>query len=180
MFMINHKTPETASGFSAEFFKNFPEQLGVPAPLQVFTASPELFEKQMGVMGHFMGHEAIDFIVLAAIRYLISRHRGYDACIEFNGKMLMAAGVEVEELETMVEDPMQGPFEEKECLLIAFAYQSFLDPKSIGQAYLNRVLEAGWQESDLMDAVYQANFMYFIGNMVHTFAKKSTPHTANQ
>lgn len=173
MFMINHHTPETATGFAAEFFKNFPEQLGVPVPLQVFTASPNLFKMQMGVMGHFNGHDTIDFTILAAIRYLVSRHRGYDACIEFNGKMLMGAGVEPEELEAMVTDPMQGPFEKKECLLIDLAFTSFVDPKSINQSYLDRVLQAGWRQSDLMDAVYQANFMYFVGNMVHTFADKS-------
>lgn len=172
MFMIDYVKPENAQGFIADFYKGFPEKLGIPAPLLAFTATPQLFELQMGVLGYFMSHDTLDPNLLAAIRYLVARHEGYTVCVEFNGKWLTAAGMKPEELDAMYADPMTAPFEEKECAILAFAYRAFLEPKSIDRDYMESVLEQGWSESNLVDVLYQASFMTFVGKLTQAFIEK--------
>ncbi len=171
MFLVDYTTPANAQGPIKAVYENFPEAIGLPAPLLVMSASPGLFERQAQVMGYFSQHPRMEPLVLASIRYVIASLHHYAACIEFNGALLMGAGFSQAELDAMVVDPMTAPFTSAECHLISFAKRAILTPETVHKDDIKALTRMGWEESDLVDAVYQGAAMHIAGALAKTFSE---------
>lgn len=171
MLIIDHVTRDKAEGKIEKFYSRIPREMDIPAPFLVLSSSPGVFERQGGVLEYFSNHDSLNFHVLASIRYIAASIKGYTACIDFNGKLLMAAGLETDELKILVNDPMQAPFEEQERMLLAFIKKSIVDPDAVSREDINALVSKGWKEKDLVDAVFHAANMDIAGTLVKTFSE---------
>ncbi|MBF0498245.1 MAG: hypothetical protein HQK58_16985, partial [Deltaproteobacteria bacterium] len=114
MFLIKTVAEDQAEGKIKEAYSMFPSPLPVPAPLKLLSASPALFERQVGLIQYYMGHKTLSFPLLTAIRFISSDECGHEFCLDFNRKLLMQAGMSAEDLEAMKADPATAPLEDKE------------------------------------------------------------------
>ncbi|WP_432735751.1 hypothetical protein [Maridesulfovibrio sp. FT414] len=171
MLMVNYATRENAEGKIGEFYARIPEVLDIPTPMQVMSSSAGLFERHVGVIEYFSNHENLEFQTLAAIRYMASCLKGFTPCIDFNAKLLMSAGLEETELDTIVKDPLQAPFEKKECMLLAFVNKGLVSPEAISREDLQSLKNEGWTEKDLVDALYHAASMDIAGTLSKAFTE---------
>ncbi len=172
MFMLNYVTPEHAEGVTAEIYNFFPKRMGVPAPMQLLSVSPELLQIQADSIGHFMRQGEIEHSVLAAIRYLAARLFDYDYCRQLNEKMLMAQGMTKQELEVMWTNPLDSPFDKNENALLAFVVKSLKNPMEIAQDDIEQLKKMGWPEKAIFEATAHGSAMQAHGTLFKTFMKK--------
>ncbi|NDV28127.1 carboxymuconolactone decarboxylase family protein [Desulfovibrio sp. JC010] len=170
MLMIDHLTRENATGMVKDFYSRIPEAIEIPAPMLVMSASGGLFEKLAGTMGYFATHESFEPHLPAAIRYMVACHKNYPACIDFNGQLLRAMGVDADELANLATDPLKTDFAPKERALLAFAKTAAIAPEKINKDTIEALKAEGWKESDLVDAVYQAGAVSVTQAMTDTFS----------
>ncbi len=153
MFLLNHIKPEEATGKIAEIYNAFPKEMGAPKPLQMMSASPELFERQFELIKYFTSHKNLSFPLLAAIRYIGATECAYDYCVSLNAGLLKAQGMTDDELEAMKSDPDKAPLEDKERTMLKFVLKAIRAPNDIGEADVEQLHSAGWSDSDIYDAV---------------------------
>jgi len=170
MFLIDYVEPEKAEGKIAETYGMFPKRIGVPASLQVFSASPGLLERQSEIIKYFFRHPNMEFQVLAAIRFLGASHFKHEYCVGLNSRILKMAGVKEDELTQLADNPA-CVFEEKEAALLTFVIKSLKDPSAIGVSEVQEARNAGWTDTDLFDAMAQAAQMSAAGIIYKTFLK---------
>ncbi|MCP4105237.1 MAG: hypothetical protein GY749_06835 [Desulfobacteraceae bacterium] len=153
MFLLNHIKPEEATGKVAEIYGAFPKEIGVPKPLQMMSASPELLERQFESIKYFTSHKNLSFPLLASIRYIGATECTYDYCASLNGGILKAQGMTDDELEAMKNDPDKAPLEDKEREMLKFVLKAIRTPENVGEADVEQLHSAGWSDSDIYDAV---------------------------
>lgn len=153
MFIIDTVKPEDAQGAVAEAYGMFPARMGVPLPLRMFSASPELIEKQADVIKYYMGHESLSPPLLAAIRFSAARRLDYVPCVELNGRLLCAMGVPEEDLDKVVEAPDATPLEPREAALLAFVNKALDAPRDVERGDVDALCAQGWSQSAIFDAM---------------------------
>lgn len=107
MFIVDHVNPEQAQGDIARIYSVFPEAIGVPAPMQLLSVSPELLKMQAKSLGYFMHHPNLEAPLLPALRYLGASRAGYDYCMGLNRGMLERQGMDQPGLAAITDDPQQ-------------------------------------------------------------------------
>ncbi|GAB7022925.1 carboxymuconolactone decarboxylase family protein [Salidesulfovibrio brasiliensis] len=170
MFKISYVPVDNAEGAIADAYSQFPEAFGIPAPLQLMSASPGMFKCQMALIDYFSREAGFDFAIPAAIRYMAACHFKADACVEFNAKLLAAAGLGDDELETLSSDPDNGPFEERENRLIAFV-KKVVEGRDVSEEEVETLRSLGWTDANIYDACSQGTFMAGAGLMMNAFSK---------
>ncbi|MBW1779128.1 MAG: hypothetical protein JRL30_00120 [Deltaproteobacteria bacterium] len=154
MALITTVSPETAEGPIAEAYKPFLETIGVvPKPLEMVSVSPELFKIQAETIGYFMQHPTLGLPLLTFIRLLVSVAYDYEYCIGFNSGLLTSQGVSEELLSSVKTDPSKAPLEEKDKAMLLFVLKAVKTPEAIDQNDVKGLLEMGWSEKDIFDAV---------------------------
>ncbi len=159
MFLIKTISPEEATGKVAEIYGAFPEGMPIPETLQLLSASEPLMTFQAQIIDWWMSHSNLQPQLLAAIRYLTAGVCDNNGCITFNGAMLQAAGMTEADLNAMVNNPLDGPFEPRENALLAFVATAMKEPEKIDQATIDELREMKWSEQDLFEATYHAAAM---------------------
>lgn len=170
MFLTNYISPENAEGTVAELYGIFPEQIGIPAPLQAYSTSPELMLKQGEILKYFGGHDELEFPVLAAIRFIAASHFNYDYCMGFNRNILRKTGLDDTEIDGLTVDP-STVFEEKESVLLSFVAKAIKTPSDIDQEDVDGVRQMGWTDKAIFDAVAHGGIMASTGIIYNTFKK---------
>lgn len=170
MFLIDYVKPEKAQETIAEVYGLFPKHVGVPHSLQIYSASPEMLERQGEIIKYFFSHPNMEFPVQAAIRFLGASHFGHEYCIGLNAGLLEAAGVSDAELKQLATNP-ESVFEEKDAALLRFVAKALKDPQAIGESDIEEARKAGWTDTDLFDAMAQAAQMSAAGTIFKTFSK---------
>lgn len=170
MFKLNYVPADNAKGMIADAYSQFPETFGVPAPLQLMSTSPGMFKCQMALIDYFSRKAGFDFAIPAAIRYMAACHFKADACVEFNARLLNAAGLGEEDLAVLSNDPENGPFEERENRLIAFV-KKVVEGRDISQEDIEALRSVGWTDANIYDACSQGTFMAGAGLMMSAFSK---------
>ena len=150
------KTPEPSelTGKAAELLAMFPEQFGVPEPLRVLSASPGLLALKAHEIEYSRNHKTLGFPVLAAIRFLGARHWNAPACIDFNRRLLMAAGLEAEQIDALPE--AGDAYTEPEAALLRFIAQTIAAPEGVTPAKLDALRSLGWADDVILDALVHA------------------------
>ena len=151
MFLLNTVAQGEAQGKIKEAYDMF--QGPVPAPLLLLSASPGMFERQVGYIQYYMGHKALSFPLLAAIRFISSDECGHEFCQDFNRKFLLQIGMSNEEIDAMKADPSTAPLEDKERAMLVFVARALKAPKSVTQADVDALRAEGWADSDILDAL---------------------------
>jgi len=170
MFMIDYVTPEKAEGAVAEVYSFFPKEMGVPASVQIISASPALLKTQGEAIKYFSaGQEELSFHLLAAVRFIAATHFCHDYCTMLNAGILKSAGLNEEEVNSLRENPAAG-FEEKEAALLAFVTRALDAPASVGQADIDALRELGWSDRAMFDAMAQAGQMAWASIVFRTFS----------
>jgi alkylhydroperoxidase family enzyme len=150
MFRLKTTPAGQLTGKAAELFAMFPPQIGVPEPLLLMSTSPGLLAMQAQAIEFYRNHPDLDFPMLAAIRLLLARHLGAQACIDFNTRLLLAAGLSAEEVEAL---PEAGAFTPAQRALLAFALKAVSEPGSVVDADIAALRTQGWSDTTIYDAV---------------------------
>jgi len=151
MFLVSTIAEGQAQGTIKEVYDIF--QGSAPDPLRLFSASPGMFEQQAGMIKYFMGHKALSFPLLTAIRFISSDECGHEFCLDFNRQLLMRAGMSPEDIEAMKADPSTAPLEDREQSMLVFVAKALRAPKSVSQADVDSLRAEGWSDSDIFDAL---------------------------
>ncbi len=170
MALLQYISKEQATDDVKEVMNGFSQAVGdVPKPLQLIANSPGLFIQQVGLISYYRNHPNFDHTLLACIRYLAASLMGYDACIEFNGNLLIRQGMSQHELEAMTVDWMKAPLEEKELALLHFALHGLQDPDAARAEDIENLKRLGWTEADIIDSINISFSMLTHGRMMRYF-----------
>jgi alkylhydroperoxidase family enzyme len=172
MFLIDYVKPEKAHGKVEEIYNVFPPHIGVPAPLQLLSASPDLLEAHMAGMKRFMTHDRLTPGLLAAIRYTVASREDYGYCVKFNDDLLQAAGASAAEVEELKRNPDHAAMlEESEQAMLAFTLKALYESEKVSEADIAGLRDQGWRDSDILDAVVQGANMIAAGRLFKAFSK---------
>ena len=101
MFILDYQKPGQATDGVAEIYAHFLGRSEVPAPLQLLSASPEMLGLQFEQIRYFMGHERLNFPMLAAIRFLAASQVCFDHCQILNRTWLTKSGLSVQDMDNL-------------------------------------------------------------------------------
>lgn len=153
MFLLKTVSPDGAAGKVAEIYSIFPKQIGVPLPLQLMSASPEMLGRQTEIIKYYMSHPKLSFPLLAAIRFLSASECNYGFCISFNKNILMAQGMSESDVEAMIQDPETAPLEDNERAMLKFVVAAVRSPNEVQHSDIEKLRDMGWTDTDIYDAV---------------------------
>ena len=155
MSLLKTVKPEEAEGLVAEVYKPLMEMMGmVPAPLQLYSASPNLMVLQKKVMDYFMSHPNLNAGLLALIRLLVAEELQYNYCISLNKTILKMIGIaDDDHLAEIMANPDKAPLEEKDIALLKLVIKVCTKPDSVEEEDVQKARDLGWQESDIFDAI---------------------------
>jgi alkylhydroperoxidase family enzyme len=154
MALIETISPEKAEGKMKEAYDMFLKHLGVvPKPLEMMSASPAVFDQQLGRISYYNDHPTLGFALLSHIRYLVAHDLKYSFCMDFNRHILKKQGLSDEDIRRMEADPTKSMLEEKDSAMLAFVVKAVKDPGSVKAEEINRLKEMGWKDRDLVDAL---------------------------
>ena len=171
MFKLAYVPPAQATGQVKESYGIFPAGMEPPKPMQMLSVSPGVQGIVAQNIKYFMGHPRLSHQMLASIRYLAAKAFEYPFCIGFNRSLLERMGMEPAEVDAMVADPSTAPLEPNELVLLGLVADLVRDPASVTEAAIQRCRDAGWVDSDIFDACYQAANMRVSGQLMAAFAK---------
>ena len=155
MSILQTVSPETATGEVAEIYAQIKNAWGhVPTAIQAFSANPFLLKHQWEYYASIMQHPTLSFPLTASIRMLVSQAGNCRYCIDMNGGMLInVAGWTPEQLTATRADFNDSPLSAKEKTLLGLVLKATRDSNSVTAADLQAAREAGWSDSDILDAV---------------------------
>lgn len=156
MSLIQTMAPDKATGSVKDGYKIFNARgVDIPHPLRLMSASPEYFRLMMLRNQYYMNHPHLSFPLLAHIRYFASKRLGYTFCQVFNKEQLIKQGVTAADFEIMGDDPDKSLLEDTEKQMLSFVLRAMDDPESISSEDIEILRDAGWQDSDIFDALAQ-------------------------
>jgi len=170
MGLIQTANAQNAQGDIKKAFEFFEKNIGmIPAPMVMFSASPELFKLQMQSLTYFMQHPTLSFPLLSSIRYLIAKDYDYQFCTSFNKEFLKKQGLTEEDIDKLAQDPESAPLDDKDRVMLNFEIKSIRSSDSVSQADIDRLRSLGWTDSDILDAMAHAANMISSSVMMKTF-----------
>ncbi len=148
-------TPETATGEVAEIYAQIKSAWGhVPTAIQVFSANPFLLRHQWAYYSSVMQHPRLSLPLTACIRMLVSQGGNCAYCIDMNAGMLTnMAGWTPEQVAATRADFNHSPLSPQEQTLLGLVLKATRDSNSISASDLQVARDAGWSDSDILDAV---------------------------
>jgi uncharacterized peroxidase-related enzyme len=155
MSILQTVTPEAATGEVAEIYAQIRQAWGhVPTAIQVFSANPFLLKHQWEYYGSVMQHPTLTMPLTACIRMLVSQAGSCDYCIDMNAGMLInLAGWTVDQVAATRADFNDSPLTPAEKTLLGLVLKMTRNSGSVTTADLQAARDAGWSDSDILDAV---------------------------
>lgn len=155
MSILQTVTPESATGEVAEIYAQIKQAWGhVPTAIQAFSANPFLLKHQWEYYSSVMQHPTLTFPLTASIRMLVSQAGNCSYCIDMNAGMLInMAGWTQEQVAATRADFNQSPLSPQEKILLGLVLQATRDSNSVSATDLQVARDAGWSDSDILDAV---------------------------
>ncbi|MFP5419342.1 MAG: carboxymuconolactone decarboxylase family protein [Gammaproteobacteria bacterium] len=155
MSILQTVTPEAATGEVAAIYAQIRQAWGqVPTAIQVFSSNPFLLKQQWEYYGSIMQHPTLSMPLTTCIRMLVSEDGHCDYCIGMNAGMLInMAGWTPEQVAATRADYRESPLNNKEKALLGLVLKSTRDSRQISTTDLQAARDAGWSDSDILDAV---------------------------
>ncbi len=170
MALISTVAPDKAEGSIKEAYEMFMKNVGmIPKPMEMMSASPDLFDVQYRRIRYFAKHPKLSFALLAHIRYLVAHNLDYGFCMDFNKYMLKKQGVSDEDIMKMERDPSRSLLEDNESAMLDFVVRAVKDPASVGEKDIKKLKELGWEDRDMVDALSQGVSMIDHSIMMQVF-----------
>lgn len=171
MALIATVAPDKANGKVAEVYSSINKVFGrVPNAMQVYSASPTLLEQQWGGMTYYLRHPALSFPLLTTIRMLVSQENKCGYCIGMNGSLLInMAGWSVDQVNATKQNPGAAPLAEKEKAMLQLVLKTVNERKPINKFELDALVQLGWSESDILDAVAHGARNVMVDIVFNTF-----------
>lgn len=156
MNMISTVSPEQANGSLAQVYGQIGQVFGrVPNGMRLFSSSPALLEQNWQQLGYYMQHPRLSFPLLAFIRMLVSERHECEYCIGMNASLLInMGGFSAADVQAARRNPADAPLPEKEKAMLLTVLKTVGAPKALEKADLDRLRTLGWEDGDILDAVY--------------------------
>lgn len=156
MSIISTVAPEQASSKVAEIYGKIQQTMGrVPNAFQLYSSSPALLEQGFQQIAYYMQHPTLSFPLLATVRMLVSQKNDCQYCVGFNEAMLMGmANMTAEQIAATKLNPQAAPLPEKDKAMLLLVLKATQAPKSVEKADLDQLRALGWNDGEIMDAVY--------------------------
>ncbi len=171
MFRLKTQDPREATGAVADTYALFPPQIGVPGPLIMMSASPELVGRQAEFFKYFRAHPRLSFKLQALLRYLMAAEAGYGFCVGFNGNMLKMTGLSDVDLEAVQDDPSLAPLAENEKALLSFVVKALRQPDQVSDDQVRALRDLGWADPDIFDAMWIGANMLGMARLFNALAR---------
>jgi alkylhydroperoxidase family enzyme len=170
MSLLEIMTPESAEGDIKQTYDRFKKAIGqVPETLQLLSASPALFQRQMDVNLYFRDHPHLSFPLQTLIRYRTASDCHNAVCERFNHALLRRQGMSDEEIRLLHEDPRSASVEEREQEMLAFVVRAIARPEEVCAEDIEALKQRGWNDADILDAVYHGVLMVSTGIITRIF-----------
>ncbi len=171
MAIINTATNETAQGEVRAIYDELIERLSfIPKPVQVMSASPELFTKYWAMIKRLINHPRLSRSLMAYLRLGVALTTDYPYCVELNTQGLQhLEGLTPEQLAAFRADPSAADLPPAEQELVRFVVRSIKEPEEITADDVQRLRDLGWSDPDIFDATFQGAFMITSGVLFNTF-----------
>ena len=175
MALIQTVSPENAEGKAKEIYDTMQKTIGlIPAPMQLASASPWMMDMMWQSVQYFSQHPNLGFGLLSSIRYLVAREYDYAFCTGFNKNFLMMQGMSEEDIEKIVDDPLQAPLEDRERDMLAFVMKAIKTPDAVGKDDLDHLREQGWTDTDILEALTHGTNMIGSSILMKAFKMDQT------
>lgn len=175
MGLIKTVDPKTAQGEIKAAFDFFEQTIGViPAPMALFSTSPEIFKIQLQSLNYFMKHPTLSFALLSSIRYLVAKAYDYQFCTNFNEAFLKKQGLTDDDIQKMTRDPESAPLDDKDRVMLSFVVKAVKSPDAVSQTDVDRLHAMGWTDRDALDAMMHAGNMIASSVLMKTFKLDQT------
>ena len=155
MSILQTVSPENATGEVAEIYAQIKNAWGhVPTAIQAFSANPFLLKHQWEYYASIMQHPTLSFPLAASIRMLVSQGGSCSYCIDMNAGMLInMAGWTPDQVAATRANFKDSPLSPKEKTLLGLVLKATRDSNSVSALDLQDARQAGWSDSDILDAV---------------------------
>ncbi|MEQ1662821.1 MAG: hypothetical protein ABL877_09020 [Thiobacillus sp.] len=155
MSILQTVTPDNAAGEVAEIYAQIKEAWGhVPTAIQIYSSNPFLLRHQWEYYANMMQHPRLTFTLAACIRMLVSQAGSCTYCIDMNAGMLInMAGWTPEQVADTRADFKNSPLAPSEKMLLGLVLKMTRDSNSVTALDVQGAREAGWLDSDILDAV---------------------------
>lgn len=171
MSMLQTVSPESATGDVAATYAQIKEAWGgVPTAIQAYSANPFLLRNMWEYYASIMQHPALSFPLLATIRMLVSQIGKCDYCIDLNGGMLInMAGWTPEQVAATRANFRDSPLSDNEKMLLGLVLKATRDSNSVTALDMEAARNAGWSDSDILDAVNHGARMIAADIIINAF-----------
>ncbi len=171
MSILQTVAPESATGEVAGIYAQIRNAWGsVPTAIQVFSSNPFLLRHQWEYYGSIMQHPALSPALTACIRMLVSQAGSCAYCIDMNAGMLMGMmGWTPEQVAATRADYLASPLSGKEKTLLGLVLKATRDSASVTAADVQAARDAGWSDSEILDAVNHGARMVAGDIIINTF-----------
>lgn len=156
MSILKTVKPEDATGEVAAIYAQMKEAMGrVPTSFQLYSTNPTLLKQQWDYIGTILRHPTLSMPLTASIRMLVSQANDCSYCIDMNSGMLMnMAGWTPEQVAATRSDFKNSPLSAKEKAMLGLVLKQTRDAKNVTAADLQAARDAGWSDSEILDAVH--------------------------
>ncbi|MBF0626299.1 MAG: carboxymuconolactone decarboxylase family protein, partial [Magnetococcales bacterium] len=169
MPLITLQSPETATGPTAEIFDQYRQMMGyVPSPMQLLGVSPPLLQSLAAQVGYFFGgHQELDGVMLAWMRYLSAQRLDCTFCIDMNAGMLLQMGATPEDLERARKDPATVPLPGKEKAMLLFALDAVRNTKGVTPEAIAILRSHGYSERAIFEGAAHAAYGLYVDTLLN-------------
>lgn len=156
MSIVQTVPPERATGKVEQVYRDIEGALGyVPNAFRLYSSSPNLLEQHWQQTKYYVGHPTLSSVLLATIRMLVSQENDCAYCVGFNEAMLIQrAGLAPERVAETKRNPEAAPLSDRDRALLLFVLKATKTPKAVDAADLDDLRALGWQDSEIVEAVY--------------------------
>lgn len=171
MALIETQTAETATGKVKEFYDDILRLMPtIPKPLQLSSASPDLFAVTSQQLKYFMSHPTLGPLLQAYIRLLVSFNTDYPYCIELNTNLLKVLGkLNDEQIVAARNNPEEARLSDKDKAMLKFVVKAVSAPEEIVAQDVDVLRQIGWNDSDIFDAASIGAGMVAMGMLFNIF-----------
>ena len=176
MPIIKIVPPEEAEGKVKEAYNIFAPMGMVPAPMQMYSSSPEWMGVRTQVMGYYMQHPNLSLGLMALIRMLVAEELQYYYCISLNRELLKTIGIMDEDAAAKVlADPASAPLGDKDKAMLLFVLKAVKTPDEVTAEDMQALRELGWSDRDIVDATVHGAGMVTDGILFKAFKMDEAP-----
>lgn len=171
MAIINTQTAQTATGKVKEFYDELLKIMPtIPKPLQLASASPNLFAISSQQMKYFMFHPNLGPLLQAHIRLLVAFNTEYPYCVDLNTNLLkLLGGLTDEQIAAARKNPDEAKLPDKDKAMLKFVVKAVSAPEEVTAEDIDTLRKIGWNDSDIFDAASQGVSMVAMGMLFNVF-----------